>query len=173
PFQAKATATTISPWIVMRAALAPFRVATPPREVPLLPHLQEPGPTLYDIALEVALQPKDGPETVIARTNYREMSYSSAQQLAHHTSCGCPMSVGDLLGSGTISGPDATARGSLLELTWGGTAPIAIAGGTRCFLEDHDKVTLRGHAQGPGYRVGFGDCAGMITPAMADPYNRP
>ena len=104
PFQAKATATTISPWIVMCAALEPFRVSTPPREVPLLPHLQEPGPMLYDIALEVGLQPEGGVETVIARTNYREMYYSAAQQLAHHTTSGCPMNVGDLLGSGTLMG---------------------------------------------------------------------
>jgi len=105
PFQAKATATTISPWIVMKAALEPFRVPTPPREVPLLPYLQEPGPMLYDIALEVGLRPEGGEETVIARTNYAEMYYSAAQQLAHHTTCGCAMNAGDLLGSGTISGP--------------------------------------------------------------------
>ncbi len=172
PFQAKATATTISPWVLMKAALEPFRVATPPREVPLLPHLQEPGPMLYDIALEVALQPEGGVETVIARTNYAEMYYSAPQQLAHHTTSGCPMNTGDLLGSGTISGPTKESRGSLLELSWGGKEPIAIAGGTRSFIEDNDTLTLRGWCRGAGYRIGFGDCVGKVIPALADPYAR-
>jgi fumarylacetoacetase len=172
PFQAKATATTISPWIVTRAALEPFRTATPPREVPLLPHLQEPGPMLYDISLEVALTPQGGAETVIARTNYAEMYYSAAQQLAHHTTCGCPMNVGDLLGSGTISGPTKDSRGSLLELSWGGKEPFAVAGGTRSFIEDHDTLTLRGACRGDGFTIGFGDCVGTVSPALADPYKR-
>jgi fumarylacetoacetase len=170
PFQAKATATTISPWIVMKAALEPFRCPTPPREVPLLPHLQEPGPMLYDIALEVGLTPEGGRETVISRTNYREMYYSAAQQLSHHTTSGCPMNVGDLLGSGTISGPAKDSRGSLLELSWGGKEPISIDGGSRTFIEDNDTLTLRGHAQGDGYRIGFGDCSGKVVPALDDPY---
>ncbi len=172
PFQAKATATTISPWIVTRAALEPFRVATPPREVPLLPHLHEPGPMLYDIALEVGLIPDGGTETVIARTNYREMYYSAAQQLAHHTTSGCPMNAGDLLGSGTISGPTKDSRGSLLELSWGGKEPIAVADGTRTFIEDNDTLILRGHCAGDGFTIGFGDCTGRVIPALADPYRR-
>lgn len=172
PFQAKATATTISPWIVTKAALEPFRTPTPPREVPLLPHLQEPGPMLYDIALDVALRPDGGDETTIARTNYREMYYSAAQQLAHHTTSGCPMNTGDLLGSGTISGPTKDSRGSLLELSWGGKEPIAIAGGTRSFIEDNDTLTLRGACHGAGYTIGFGDCTGKVIPALADPYAR-
>jgi fumarylacetoacetase len=163
PFQAKATATTISPWIVMAAALQPFRTNGPAREVPLLPHLQEPGPMLYDIGLEVSLD-----KTLIAQTNYKEMYYSAAQQLTHHASSGCPMNVGDLLGSGTISGPEKANRGSMLELSWGGKEPIAIADGTRTFLQDGDTITLRGHAQGDGYRIGFGDCTGRITPALKD-----
>jgi fumarylacetoacetase len=172
PFQAKATATTISPWIVTRAALEPFRTSTPPREVPLLPHLQEPGPMLYDIALEVGLTPEGGTETVIARTNYAEMYYSAAQQLAHHTTSGCAMNTGDLLGSGTISGPTKDSRGSLLEMSWGGKEPIAIAGGTRSFIEDNDTLVLRGAARGDGFTIGFGDCAGKVIPALADPYAR-
>lgn len=172
PFQAKATATTISPWIVTCAALEPFRTATPPREVLLLPHLQEPGPLLYDIALEVALSPQAGTETVIARTNYAEMYYSAAQQLAHHTTCGCPMNVGDLLGSGTISGRTKDSRGSLLELSWGGKEPFPVEGGTRSFIEDHDTLTLRGACRGDGFTIGFGDCVGTLIPALADPYQR-
>jgi fumarylacetoacetase len=166
PFQSKATATTISPWIVTAAALAPFRVPPPPREVPLLPYLHEPGPMTYDIALEVGLRPAGGSETVIARTNARELYYSAAQQLAHHTACGCPMRVGDLLGSGTISGPERDQRGSLLELSWGGKEPFALdGGGTRSFIEDGDTLTLRGQAQGEGYVLGFGDCMGTLLPA--------
>jgi fumarylacetoacetase len=173
PFQAKATATTIGAWVVMKAALEPFRTSTPAREVALLPHLTEPAPMLYDIALEVGLTPEGGAETVISRTNYAQMYYSSAQQLAHHTTSGCPMTVGDLLGTGTISGPNKDEHGSLLELSWGGAEPIAIAGGSRTFLEDNDRVTLRGAALGQGYRIGFGDCTGKLIAALADPYARP
>jgi fumarylacetoacetase len=107
---------------------------------------------------------------VISRTNYAEMYYSAAQQLAHHTTCGCAMNVGDLLGSGTISGPTRDSRGSLLELSWGGKEPFAIVGGTRSFIENGDTLTLRGHARGDGYRIGFGPCAGQVLPALADPY---
>ena len=166
PFQAKATATTISPWIVTAAALEPFRTSTPSREKPLSNYLTEPGPMLYDISLQVGLAPEGAAETIIARTNYKEMYYSSAQQLAHHTTSGCPMRVGDLLGSGTISGPERENRGSLLELSWGGKEPFTInSGETRSFIEDGDTLTLRGHARGDGYRVGFGECSGTLLPA--------
>ena len=170
PFQAKATATTISPWIVTRAALEPFRTSTPPREKELLPYLREPGPMLYDIALEAALAPAGKAETVITRTNYSEMYYSAPQQLAHHTTSGCPMNVGDLLGSGTISGKTRPERGSLLELSWGGKEPLTLdSGDVRTFLEDGDTLILRGHAQGDGYRIGFGECRGTVLPAVEKP----
>lgn len=173
PFQAKATATTISPWIVMKAALEPFRVSTPPRELPLLSYLDEPRPLLYDIELEVGLQPEAGTETIISRTNYREMYYSAAQQLAHHTTSGCAMNTGDLLGSGTISGPDRGSRGSMLELSWGGKEPLSLGHGVeRSFIVDNDTLTLRGAAQGDGYKIGFGECVGKVIPALADPYAR-
>jgi fumarylacetoacetase len=172
PFQAKATATTISPWIVTKAALEPFRISTPAREFALLPYLNEPRPMLHDIALEVGLTPDGGEETVIARTNYAEMYYSAAQQLAHHTTSGCAMNTGDLIGSGTISGPTRESRGSLLELSWGGKEPIEIAGGSRRFIEDNDTLTLRGAARGDGFIVGFGDCTGQVIPALDDPYRR-
>jgi fumarylacetoacetase len=165
PFQSKATATTISPWIVTAAALEPFRVPTPSREVPLLPYLNEPGPMLYDIALEVGLAPAGAREVIIARTNSDQLYYSAAQQLAHHSACGCPMRVGDLLGSGTISGPTPDSRGSLLELSWGGRDPIPVGDQTRTFLQDGDTVTLRGAAHGDGYRVGFGACRGTLCAA--------
>jgi fumarylacetoacetase len=172
PFQSKATATTISPWIVMKAALEPFRRSTPAREMPLLAYLHEPRPMLYDIALEVALTPEGGEENVIARTNYAEMYYSAPQQLAHHTTSGCGMNTGDLLGSGTISGPTKDSRGSLLELSWGGKEPFAIAGDTRSFIEDNDTLTLRGQCKGQGYTIGFGDCTGKVIPALAEPFAR-
>ncbi|MCV6824514.1 MULTISPECIES: fumarylacetoacetase [Halocynthiibacter] len=166
PFQSKATATSISPWIISSAALEPFRCAPPAREVPLLPHLQDDGPMTYDIALEVALQPEGGTETIIANTNASELYYSAAQQLAHHSACGCPMRAGDLLGSGTISGPTKSARGSMLELSWNGAEPFSINGGTRSFIEEGDTLTLRGHAKGQGYRIGFGECRGKVLPAL-------
>ncbi|MGA1613755.1 MAG: fumarylacetoacetase [Lutimaribacter sp.] len=173
PFQAKATATSISPWIVTKAALAPFRCATPPREVPLLAHLRDTGPMLYDIDLSVDLAPAGQPATTIARTNYREMYYSAAQQLSHHTTSGCPMAPGDLLGSGTISGPERHQRGSLLELSWGGKEPLTLeCGATRSFLEDGDRLTLSGAAHGDGFTIGFGTCTAEILPALESPYAR-
>ena len=167
PFQAKAFATSIGPWIVSKAALEPFRTSTPEREKPLLPHLQESRPMLFDVKLEVAMRPLSADrETVISRTNYDQMYYSAAQQLAHHSSSGCAMNTGDLLGSGTISGPDKSSLGSLLEISWGGKEPFDLEGGeSRTFIEDGDTLTLRGHAEGDGYRIGFGECSGKILPA--------
>ncbi len=170
PFQAKAFATSISPWIVTSAALHPFRTSTPEREVELLPYLREGEPMLYDIDLSVIIQPEGGTQEVLARTNYNEMYYSAAQQLAHHASSGCAMNAGDLLGSGTISGTEKSQRGSLLELSWGGKDPITLMdGSTRSFVEDGDTMILTGHAQGDGYRIGFGACAGTILPAVDFP----
>lgn len=173
PFQAKATATSVSPWIVTKAALAPFRTSTPEREVALLDHLKDTGPMLYDIALSVTLAPQGKAATTIAQTNFKEMYFSAAQQLAHHSTSGCPMNAGDLLGSGTISGPTRNERGSLLELSWGGKEPLTLdTGETRTFLQDGDTLTLSGHAAGDGYRIGFGTCGGTILPALTDPYAR-
>ena len=173
PFQAKATANTISPWIVTKPALEPFRCDTPEREVELLDHLKDCGPMLYDIDLEVTLAPEGKEATTIARTNYKEMYYSAAQQLAHHTTSGCPMNAGDLLGSGTISGPTKESRGSLLELSWGGKEPLTLdTGEERSFIADGDTLTLKGAARGDGYTIGFGDCTGTVLPALDDPFKR-
>ncbi|MGR3795108.1 fumarylacetoacetase [Vannielia sp. SX4] len=171
PFQAKAFATSISPWIVTTAALEPFRTSTPEREKPLLPYLEEPRPGLFDIRLSAAIQPEGAASaTVFSNTNYSEMYYSAAQQLAHHSTSGCAMNAGDLLGSGTISGADKSAYGSLLEVTWGGKEPLTLdTGETRTFIEDGDTLTLEGHAQGDGYRIGFGACSGTILPAVKYP----
>ncbi len=170
PFQAKATATSISPWIVTKPALEPFRCDTPEREFELLDHLKDCGPMLYDLSLEVTLAPEGRAATTITRTNYSEMYYSAAQQLAHHASSGCPMNTGDLLGSGTISGPTRDTRGSLLELSWGGKDPLSLeTGEARSFLEDGDTLTLSGSAHGDGYTIGFGTCYGTVLPALEDP----
>ncbi|ATG37121.1 fumarylacetoacetase [Phaeobacter piscinae] len=173
PFQAKATANTISPWIVTKPALEPFRCNTPEREVELLDHLKDCGPMLYDIDLEVTMAPQGKDATTIARTNYKEMYYSAAQQLAHHATSGCPMNAGDLLGSGTISGPTKDSRGSLLELSWGGKEPLTLdTGEERSFIADGDTLTLKGAAKGDGYTIGFGDCTGTVLAALEDPYAR-
>lgn len=168
PFQAKATATTISPWIVSPTALEPFRCFTPAREKDLLPHLRDTGPMLFDIDLLVTLN-----DMTICETNYREMYYSAAQQLAHHTTSGCPMRVGDLIGSGTISGAEKHQRGSLLELSWGGKEPFILPNGeTRSFVNDGDVLEFHGAAKGNGYQIGFGSCSGKLLPALDDPFQR-
>jgi len=171
PFQGKAFGTSISPWIVTAEALAPFRTATPPRQMELLPYLVEEKPGLFDIELSVLIQPEGADKpTHIASTNYSRMYYSAAQQLCHHAVGGCAMNTGDLLGSGTISGPEKGEFGSLMEVSWAGREPFTLdTGETRTFIEDGDTVTLRGHANGDGYKIGFGDCVGHILPAAAFP----
>lgn len=164
PFQAKAFATSISPWIVTREALEPFRVAGPVQDPAPLPYLQQKGANNYDMALEVALRtPAMQQPARISATNFKYMYWSSVQQLVHHASSGCAMSVGDLLGSGTVSGPEKDQLGSLLELSWNGTEPVQLPGGeTRGFLEDGDSLVMRGWCQGDGYRVGFGEVEGTV-----------
>ncbi len=172
PFQGKAFGTSISPWVVTAAALEPFRTATPPREKELLPYLAEEKPGLYDIALSVTMQPEGADKaTTLCETNYSRMYYSAAQQLCHHSIGGCAMSSGDLLGSGTISGPDRSEYGSLMELSWAGREPFTLdTGEKRGFIEDGDTLTLLGEARGDGYKIGFGECSGKILPALETPF---
>jgi fumarylacetoacetase len=167
PFQAKAFATSISPWVVTREALEPFRVQGPAQDPTPLPYLQQAQANNYDLELAVDLRAAQMNEAArICRTNFKYMYWSSVQQLVHHASSGCAMSVGDLLGSGTISGPEKQQRGSLLEISWNGTEPVELPGGVRrTFLEDGDSLTFRGWCQGNGYRVGFGEVEGTIAPA--------
>jgi fumarylacetoacetase len=168
PFNSKTFATSISPWIVTMEALEPFRVEGPVQDPPPLPYLETKGPQAYDIGLEAALAPAGKPATTISRTNFRRMYWSVAQQLAHHTVSGCNLRVGDLIGSGTISGDAPDSYGSLLELTWNGTRPLRLPDGTeRTFLEDDDEVILTGWAQGKDYRVGFGEVRGRIVGARS------
>jgi fumarylacetoacetase len=167
PFQGKAFATSISPWVVTREALEPFRVRGPEQYPAPLGYLQQAKPNNYDLQLDVDLRTRGMTEPMrICRTNFKYMYWSSVQQLMHHASSGCAMNIGDLLGSGTISGPEKRQRGSLMEISWNGTEPIELPGGsTRTFLEDGDSLSLRGWCQGDGYRVGFGEVEGMIVPA--------
>jgi fumarylacetoacetase len=167
PFQAKAFATSISPWIVTREALEPFRLRGPVQDPTPLPYLQQAQPNNYDLQLDVGLSAAQMNEsTRICRTNFKYMYWSSVQQLVHHASSGCAMNVGDLLGSGTISGPEKHQRGSLLEISWNGTEPVELASGIRrTFLEDGDSLSFHGWCQGDGYRVGFGEVEGTILPA--------
>jgi fumarylacetoacetase len=167
PFQAKAFATSISPWVVTREALEPFRLQGPLQDPVPLPYLRQARPNNYDLDLDVALRATSMNEAQnICRTNFKYMYWSSVQQLMHHASSGCAMKVGDLLGSGTISGPEKHQRGSLLEISWNGAEPLKLPGGiTRSFLEDGDSLLMRGFCQGDGYRVGFGEVEGTILPA--------
>ena len=165
PFQSKAFGTSISPWVVTREALEPFRVGAPERVKPLLPYLEETTPNNFDIQMEIGLTPEGGTPSTISRTNYKYMYYSSALQLVHHASSGCAMETGDLLGSGTISGPTQDSFGSLLELTWNGRDPLQVSDGERTFLKDGDSIDITGWCEGP-YRIGFGHCEGRILPAV-------
>lgn len=165
PFQGKAFGTSIGPWIVQRDALQPFAKPLPELRNPLLPYLAGVG-TLYDIDLEVHLRPAHCREyTRISKTNHSALYYSSAQQLAHHAIGGCAMSVGDLLGSGTISGLTEGEYGSLMELAWNGSRPLSVGGTERSFLQDGDSLSLSGVARGNGFAIGFGSCEGTILPA--------
>jgi fumarylacetoacetase len=167
PFQAKAFATSISPWIVTREALEPFRLHGPAQDPAPLPYLQQAQPNNYDLTLDVGLRSAEMNEaTKLCRTNFKYMYWSSVQQLVHHASSGCAMNIGDILGSGTISGPEKDQRGSLLEISWNGTEPIELPGGAkRTFLEDGDSLVMRGWCQGNGFRVGFGEVEGTILAA--------
>jgi fumarylacetoacetase len=167
PFQAKAFATSISPWIVTREALEPFRLHGPAQDPAPLPYLKQALPNNYDMTLDVSLRAAGMNEGLrICHTNFKYMYWSSVQQLMHHASSGCAMNIGDVLGSGTISGPDKDSRGSLLEISWNGTEPVELPGGAkRTFLEDGDSLAMRGWCQGDGYRVGFGEVEGTILPA--------
>ncbi len=172
PFNAKTFATSISPWIVMMEALEPFRVPGPVQDPEPLPYLRQQGAHSFDISLSVDLQPQDADQaTTICRTNYRAMYWSMAQQLAHHTVSGCNVCVGDLMASGTISGSTPDSFGSLLELAWNGQRPLTLADGQtrRSFLEDGDRVTMRGWCQGEAYRIGFGAVQGRVLPAKNHP----
>lgn len=169
PFLSKNFATSISPWVVPLEALEPFRIQGPVQDPEPLPYLKADKPGSFDIQLEVYLKGKNmkKPER-ITRTNFQYLYWSMAQQIAHHTITGCNLKPGDLLASGTISGPEKETRGCMLELTWRGKEPLEFENGEkRTWLEDGDELVLTGWCQGEGYRIGFGEVKGSIHPVRS------
>ncbi|RZF54498.1 fumarylacetoacetase [Acinetobacter halotolerans] len=174
PFNAKTFASAISPWVVTMEALEPFKVKGPTQQPQPLRYLQENIANSYDIHLSVEVQtPQSQKSEVICQTNFKYMYWSMAQQLTHHTIAGCNVQVGDLMGSGTISGPTEDSYGSLLELTWNTTKPLTLSNGeTRGFLEDGDRVVMKGYCEKDGIRVGFGQVENTILAAHKFEFNQ-
>ena len=170
PFGAKNFATTISPWIITSEALEPFKTKLAKQDPEPLPYLKDDENYSYDVELNVYLKSKTLKEdALISKSNFKYMYWSANQQLTHHSVTGCSMAVGDLLGSGTISGTEKGSYGSLLELCWGGKESVKLPNGEeRKFLQDGDTLSLEGVSRGNGYTIGFGECSGTILPALDD-----
>ena len=169
PFNAKTFASSISPWIVTLEALEPFKTSSPEQEPKPLAYLREDNSSnSYDIHLSVEIQPENNDQSnVICKTNFKYMYWSMAQQLTHHTIAGCNLQVGDLMGSGTISGPTPDSYGSLLEITWNATKPLTLSNGEqRNFIQDGDTVIIKGYCEKDDLRIGFGKVSGKILPAL-------
>ncbi len=174
PFNAKTFASQVSPWIVTMDALAPFSTACPTQEPKPLAYLNEKdSDNSFDINLSVELLPENAETaTVICETNFKYMYWSMAQQLTHHTITGCKVEVGDMMGSGTISGPTPDSYGSMLEIAWNATKPVTLEGGeSRTFIEDGDTVIMKGYSKKDGVRVGFGEVRGKVLPALSFDFN--
>lgn len=166
PFLAKNFASSMSAWIVTLDALEPFRIAGPKQEPKVLPYLEYNGNKHLDINLEVVLKTDNGIEKTISNSNFKFMYWNMNQQLAHHSVNGCNINCGDLLASGTISGPDEGSFGSMLEISWKGTKPVQLSDGTeRKFINDNDTIIMKGHGQKNGVKVGFGEVSTKILPA--------
>ena len=167
PFLAKSFASSMSPWVITMEALEPFKIKGPKQEPKVLPYLEQSGLKNYDINLEVSIQPKNGKETVVSTSNFKFMYWSMFQQLAHHTSNGCNIRVGDIMASGTISGKEPNSYGSMLELSWGGKKTIELLDGSvRKFIEDYDTVIMKGYCEKNGLRVGFGEVRTQLLPVL-------
>lgn len=169
PFNAKTFASEVSPWIVTMDALAPFKTPCPTQEPKPLAYLNEKdSDNSFDINLSVELLPENADSaTVVCETNFKYMYWSMAQQLTHHTITGCKVEVGDMMGSGTISGSTPDSYGSMLEIAWNATKPVTLNGGeTRSFIEDGDTVIMKGYSEKDGIRVGFGEVRGKVLPAL-------
>jgi fumarylacetoacetase len=163
PFLAKNFASTLSPWIVTLEALEIFRTPGPEQNPTPLPYLQSKGKNNYDIRLSVDIESENGQSLSVSTSNFKYMYWNMSQQLAHHTVNGCNVRVGDLLASGTISGPTPDSYGSMLEICWKGTKPVEMPDGTqRRFINDGDTVVMRGWCEKDGIRIGFGECDGKI-----------
>jgi fumarylacetoacetase len=164
---AKNFATSISPWIITMEALEPFRVESPKQDPKPLPYLNQQGKNSFDIHLEVSITPEDGLPTTISKSNFKYMYWTMAQQLTHHTSNGCKVLSGDLMGSGTISGSTPDSYGSMLELAWQGTKPVTLQNGEkRTSIEDFDTVTFNGFCEKDGVRIGFGELKTKLLPPL-------
>ena len=164
PFLGKNFASSLSAWVVPFSQLEPFRVAGPVQEPTPLPYLQASRPGHFDLDLEVWLRPADGDDVCISQTNTRYLYWSFAQMIAHHTVGGCNLNVGDVLATGTISGPEPGSYGSLLELSWNGQRPLHLSPSlTRTFLADGDTVTIRGGGRNKRSMVELGEVTGVIT----------
>lgn len=175
PFNAKTFASEVSPWIVTMDALAPFKTSCPTQEPKPLAYLNEKASdSSFDITLSVELLPENADEaTVVCETNFKYMYWSMAQQLTHHTITGCKVEVGDMMGSGTISGPTPDSYGSMLEIAWNATKPVTLKGGeTRSFIEDGDTVIMKGYSEKDGIRVGFGEVRGKVLPALTFDFDK-
>lgn len=171
PFLAKNFASSISPWIVTMDALEPFRTAGPKQEPEPLPYLQQHGNHAFDINLEVSIAPEQAEETIVSKSNLKYMYWTMSQQLAHHTINGCRINSGDMMGSGTISGPTEDSFGSMLELTWGGQKPLTLKDGTeRKFINDGDTVIIRGFCANDEVRIGFGEVTTKLLPPIPTKY---
>ena len=167
PFLAKNFASSMSCWIVTLDALQPFATATPAQHPDVLSYLKFEGNRSYDIQLEVAIEIPAQPEKVVSQSNFKYMYWNMAQQLAHHTVNGCNIRCGDLMGSGTISGPTPDSYGSMLELAWKGTKPIQMPDGSeRRFIQDNDTVIMRGYCQNNGVKIGFGEVRSKLLPSI-------
>ena len=168
PFLAKNFASSISPWIVTLDALEPFRCAGPDQSEPkILPYLEYEGEKSYDIKLQAAIQPENAEETVVSNSNFKYMYWSMVQQLAHHTVNGCNVHAGDMMGSGTISGPTPDSYGSMLEIAWRGTKPVPMNDGSeRKFINDNDTVIMRGRCEKGDAKLGFGEVSTKLLPAI-------
>jgi fumarylacetoacetase len=166
PFLAKNFASTISPWVVTMEALEPFRTAGYKQEPKVLPYLEYSGNKNIDINLDVFIKPENSEETIVSHSNYKFMYWTMEQQLAHHTVNGCNINIGDMMASGTISGPTPDSFGSMLEITWRGTKPVKMKDGSeRKFINDNDTVIMRGYCSKDDVRIGFGECVGKLLPA--------
>ncbi len=167
PFLSKNFASSISPWIVTLDALEPFRTAGPEQSPQPLPYLKFSGNKSFDIKLEAAIQPKNAKETVVTRSNFKYLYWNMAQQLAHHSINGCKINAGDMMGSGTISGPDPSSFGSMLELSWRGENPVLLNNNeSRKFIEDYDTVIMRGYCENQDTRIGFGEVRSQLLPVF-------
>jgi len=166
PFLGKSFASSISPWVVTLDALDHFRIEGPEQDPPVLPYLQYEGKKRFDINLEVLIQPEGGNAHSVCKSNFKNMYWNMVQQLAHHTVNGCNLNTGDMCGSGTISGATPDTYGSMLELSWRGSKPLAMPDGSeRKFINDGDTVIMRGFGKKDGVRIGFGEVTGKVLPA--------